>query len=306
MALLLSRLHKDHWATFVDGDAIRAPIYQFNSDVLTDWLGVRRDDLYNTLCQPAESLSSKRIGIKNRDSKEFDFISLFKRLTYKNATLTIVPNDELINEYLGVSQGHAQVDHKVFRRLKKEHSKRLYPLLCRFKSEHTRLHPITIDELHGFFGLLGSNRELIKTSYANNKVFMERCVRATIKEISECDPKIRFEWCEDTGSYGYKATKKGRKIDKIQFLFKWYQPVNKEESAQRRILEETPSPIGAVTDTYWKILHFVPGLSNNPSVDDLNLMMRYSSLLAEEGLVQDRIFMINFGQGLAEALEFEK
>ena len=245
MALLLSRLHKDHWSSFIDGTAIRAPVYQFNSDVLTEWFGVKKDDLYNTLYQPSDSLSAKRIGLRNPEKKEFDFINLFKRLTYKNATLTIIPNDELINEYQGISQGHAQVDHRVFRMLKKEHSKRLYPLLCRFKSEHTQLHPLSIEELHSFFGLLNTSGELIKKSYANNKVFMDRCIRATIEEIRQCDPNIRFEICGDTGTVGYKAIKKGRKIEKIQFLFSWNFPKNREEKKEREKLGQVAGATGS-------------------------------------------------------------
>ena len=302
MALLLIRLHKDHWSSFIDGTAIRAPVYQFNSDVLTEWFGVKKDDLYNTLFQPSDTLSAKRIGLRNPEKKEFDFINLFKRLTYKNATLTIIPNDELINEYLGISQGHAQVDHRVFRKLKKEHSKRLYPLLCRFKSNHTQLHPLSIEELHSFFGLLNNKGELLKKSYANNKVFMDRCIRATIDEIQQCDPHIEFQICGENGTQGYRAIKHGRRIAKIEFLFRWRQPKNKEEQAERAKIGREYAPLEIALMVYQLVESFIPGEAGNPTVNELNNMMMYSAQLIEQGCKLDGEFMAKFSQAMAETM----
>ncbi|WP_434363058.1 replication initiation protein (plasmid) [Parasalinivibrio latis] len=302
MALLLSRLHQEHWQSFIDGTAIRAPAYQFKSDVLCDWLGVKSTNLYNTLTGPAESLSNRTIGIRSPERKEFDFISLFKRLSYKDAVLTIIPNDELMKEYLGVSQGHAQVDHRVFRKLKKEHSKRLYPLLSRFKNEAHTLHPQTIEELHGFFGLLNEKGQLIKTSFANNKVFIDRCIRQPIEEIAKHDPHIEFLVSEE-GTYGYKAIKSGRRIAKVEFLYRWRRPVNKEEEAERQKLAGEKSPNDKAELIYDLVAQFEPGQSGNPSVEELNGMMMYSAQLMQSGRAMDAAFMAKFGQAMSEALE---
>ncbi|PSU00029.1 RepB family plasmid replication initiator protein [Photobacterium gaetbulicola] len=251
MALLLSRLHEEHWESFKNGLIPKSPAYNFNSDVLCEWLGVKKADLYNTLSDTADRLSDRKVGIKKEGKQSFTFIPLFKRLEYQDAVLTMTPNDELMLEYLGVSQGHAQVDHRVFRKLRREHSKRLYPLLCRFKNQGTRLHPQSIADLHAFFGLLNEKGELIKKSYANNKVFIERCIKMSIEEIAKTDRTIEFDIGPD-GYIGYQPIKKGRKIDKIEFLYSWATTYEKKA----RVRE--PELVAALTyedavESYWDI-----------------------------------------------------
>lgn len=251
MALLLSRLHEEHWESFKNGLIPKSPAYDFNSDVLCEWLGVKKADLYNTLADTADRLSDRKVGVKKEGRKSFTFIPLFKRLEYQNAVLTMTPNDELMLEYLGVSQGHAQVDHRVFRKLRREHSKRLYPLLCRFKNQGTKLHPQSITELHAFFGLLNERGELIKKSYANNKVFIERCIKMSIEEIAKTDSAIEFDIGPD-GYIGYQPIKKGRKIDKIEFLFNWTSVYEKKPRAKKHQRIEALTYADAV-NTYWDI-----------------------------------------------------
>ncbi len=302
MALLLTRLHKDHWDSFIDGTAIRAPVYQFNSDVLSEWFGVKKVDLYNTLVAPSEGLSRKQVGLKNPEKNEFDYINLFKRLSYKDATLTIIPNDELLNEYLGISQGHAQVDHRIFRKLKKEHSKRLYPLLCRFKSKNTQLHTFTVEELHQFFGLLDPKGNMIKKSYASNKVFLDRCVRNSIEEIEKLDSNIRFLTCEQTGSFGYQPIKHGRKIAKIKFLFTWHKVKAKEEIELREELSKEQESLKKSEMIYQLIIDFIPNDDGNPTVDELNELMANAPMLTSQGYKMDGDFMVKLGQAMTEAL----
>ncbi len=302
MALLLSRLHQEHWQSFIDGTAIRAPAYQFKSDVLCGWLGVSSTNLYNTLSAPAKHLANRVIGIRHPDRKEFDFVTLFKRLSYKNGILTIIPNDELMKEYLGVSQGHAQVDHHVFRKLKKEHSKRLYPLLSRFKHESHSLHAQTIEELHGFFGLLNEKGQLLKTSFANNKVFIDRCIRQSIEEIARQDTHLEFLLSED-GTFGYRGIRNGRKIEKIEFLYRWHHAVNTEEKSERDTLAAERAPQERAEMLYDLVLHFEPEESGNPTVEELNMMMMYSAQLMEGGRLMNDQFMAKFGMAMREAMQ---
>lgn len=219
-ALLLSRLHKDQWADFIAGKTPASPSYQFTSKVLCDWFDVKKENLYNILCKPSERLSEKKIGIVQKGTS-FDFIPLFKRVKYHNGTLTIKPNDELITEYLGISQGHAQIPHKSFRCLKSEYSKRLYTMLCRFKSPMTGLHAQSIEELHGFFGLLDKQGLLLKKTYAVNANFVKRIIKPAIEEIAKKEPNIQFLVDKNSGSFGFAYVKEGRKITGIQFLFRW-------------------------------------------------------------------------------------
>ncbi|HGS4560858.1 TPA: replication initiation protein [Vibrio cholerae] len=219
-ALLLSRLHKDQWEDFIAGKTPISPSYEFKSKVLCDWFCVKKEDLYNILYKPSERLAGKKIGIV-QEGNSFDFIPLFKRVKYQNGTLTIKPNDELITEYLGISQGHAQIPHKSFRKIKTEHGKRLYTMLCRFKSPSTELHPQSIEELHGFFGLLDKQGSLLKKTYAVNANFIKRIIKPAIQEIDEKEPNIEFLIDEKSGGYGFSYIKEGRKVVGIRFLFKW-------------------------------------------------------------------------------------
>ncbi|MCW8331895.1 replication initiation protein [Photobacterium sp. SDRW27] len=302
MALLLSRIHKKHWRASPDTQVLHAPVYQFHSDVLCEWFGVKKSDLFNTLARPCDSLSLKRVGITNHDKHAFTFIPLFKRLSYHNATLTIIPNDELAEEYLGAHQGHAQVDHHIFRQLRKEHAKRLYPLLCRFKYPHTQLHPMTVPDLHCFFGLTDHKDGLVKKSYRNNKVFLERCIRAPLEEIRQHDPNIVFHLCGDNGSWGYKAIKTGRKIDKIEFLFSWKTPANKQEKSLRQKLGQIPSPIDHAMMIYQLVDAFKAGEHGNPSVNELNTVMKYTAQLTENGCRFNTAFMQKFSSAMQEAM----
>jgi len=222
-ALLLSRLHKDQWEDFMAGKTPISPSYEFKSKVLCDWFCVEKEDLYNILYKPSERLAGKKIGVI-QEGDSFDFIPLFKRVKYKHGTLTIKPNDELITEYLGISQGHAQIPHKSFRQIKTEHGKRLYTMLCRFKSPNTELHPQTIEDLHGFFGLLDRQGTLLKKTYAVNANFIKRIIKPAIQEIDEKESHIRFLIDDKTGNYGFSYIKEGRKVVGIKFLFKWQLP----------------------------------------------------------------------------------
>ena len=221
-ALLLSRLHKDQWEDFISGKTPISPSYEFKSKILCDWFCVEKEDLYNILYKPSERLSEKKIGVTH-EGNSFDFIPLFKRVKYQNGTLTIKPNDELITEYLGISQGHAQIPHKSFRKIKTEHGKRLYTMLCRFKSPHTELHAQSIEELHGFFGLLDKQGKILKKTYAVNANFIKRIIKPAIQEIDEKESRISFQIDEKTGNYGFSYVKDGRKVVGIKFLFKWTQ-----------------------------------------------------------------------------------
>ncbi|RJX68697.1 replication initiation protein [Vibrio sinensis] len=245
LALFLSRLHKDHWSDYQAGKDVLAPQYTFHSDVLKDWFGISSKQLYPTLKPVAERLSGRKIGLSNDEVEMFDFLPLFARVTYKSGSLSIVPNAELMTAYLAQSAGHAQVNHKSFRALKSEHSKRLYAILSRFKSPGTKLHPQSITQLHGLFGLLDERGKLSKKSYTNNKVFIERCIRKPITEMMQCPEifsELEFLIDEKSGSYGYRPIQRGRKIIQLEFLFRWKVSDNKGEAAYRKKLEEELVP----------------------------------------------------------------
>lgn len=236
--LLLSRLHKDQWEDFMAGKTPVSPSYEFKSKVLCDWFCVEKEDLYNILYKPSERLAGKKIGV-TQEGDSFDFIPLFKRVKYKNGTLIIKPNDELITEYLGISQGHAQIPHKSFRKIKTEYGKRLYTMLCRFKSPQTELHTQTIEDLHGFFGLLDKQGNLLKKTYAVNANFIKRIIKPAIKEIDDKESNISFLIDEKTDNYGFSYLKEGRKVVGIKFLFQWHLQEHKEKNNDNSLTYES-------------------------------------------------------------------
>ncbi|GEM77605.1 replication initiation protein [Vibrio sagamiensis] len=244
MALFLSRLHKEHWTDFLEKRDIHAPRYTFSSDVLKEWFGLSSKQLYPTLRPVADRLSSRKVGVNNDKDKEFDFIPLFARVKYQKGELSIVPNSELINAYIDYSAGHAQINHRAFRGLKSEHSKRLYTLLSRFKDKGT-LHPQSIETLHGLYGLLDEKGKLLKTSYGQNKVFIDRCIKKPIKEMMECievSKELEFYTDAESGNVGFAPVMRGRRMVAIQFLYRWKTNIGKAELEARKALEQEEVP----------------------------------------------------------------
>jgi plasmid replication initiation protein len=298
LALVLSRLHKDHWIDFINGKSFKPPRYQFSKAVLTEWFGVESKYIHSTLKEPAKRLAGRSIGIANDEKEKFDFTPLFKRLAYEDGVLLAVPNDELMNEYLGLSQGHAKLNNKAFSALKSEHSKRLYSMLSRFKSHKTTLHPQDISYLHGFFGLLSPDGKLVKKSYANNNTFIDRCIRKSIKEIQECEPKIVFEEYIEGGTHeiGFAPIRTGRKITSINFLFFWLADSKDEQKELDRLAEQ--SPIELIYDL---VNGFIPNQDANPTLKELNDLKSGLGDLIAQGKIVDQNFMDKFNMAKAEA-----
>lgn len=225
-ALFLSKLHKDHWENFIthNGKDVDAPQYNFSNQLLSDWFNVEKSQLSAILKKPSSRLAKKVIGIHS-DKGDFDFIPLWKRISYRNGVLTLKPNPELMTEFLGISQGHSQIPQAIFRKIQLEHAKRLYTMLCRFKfnDDSKGLHPQTIDELHAFFGLKDEQGKLIKKTYAVTGNLINRIIKPAIAEIADKEPNIRF-LIDENGkkpNYGFRYIKAGRKITAIEFLFEW-------------------------------------------------------------------------------------
>lgn len=228
-ALMVAHMKPSDWDT-------TTPHYEFTAHQLSDWLGVDSKHIGSNLSPVANRLSSRKIGIKVEDRKgdtEFDYRPLFKHIGYKNGVLTMVPNDMLKTEYIEYNQGFALINTRNFFDVKKEYTKRLYELLSRFKSDGLDIHPQKIADLKGFFGLLDEAGKLKKdkSSFKNNSVFMKRCIRDSIQELSE-HPQIKKELLfleSDKGDKGFELIKKGKTITGIKFLFRWIKYGTTEE-----------------------------------------------------------------------------
>ena len=236
-ALMIAHMKANDWNQ-------STPHYEFTSHQLSDWLGVESKHIGSNLRPVANRLASRKIGIKIETTKgdiEFDYRPLFKHIAYKNGVLTMVPNDMLKSEYIEYNQGFALINTRNFFDVKKEYSKRLYELLSRFKNRGFEMHQQKIEDLKGVFGLLDETGKLKKDkrSFKNNSVFMKRCVRESIKELTE-HPQIRKELLfleGPKGETGFEVIKKGRTITGIKFLFRWIKIGSIEELNQHDALK---------------------------------------------------------------------
>ncbi|KOE79489.1 replication protein [Vibrio alginolyticus] len=220
-ALMIAHMKSADWD-------LTTPHYSFTSQQLSDWLDVESKHIGSNLSPVANRLASRKIGIKVDNGKgdiEFDYRPLFKHIAYKNGVLTMVPNDMLKAEYIEYNQGFALINTRNFFDVKKEYSKRLYELLSRFKEKGFEIHTQKLSELKGFFGLLDESGKLKKdkSSFRNNSVFMKRCIRDSIQELSK-HPQISKELLfleSNSGDKGFELVKKGKTIIAIKFLFRW-------------------------------------------------------------------------------------
>ncbi|RJG38790.1 replication initiation protein [Motilimonas pumila] len=221
-ALMMAFMSPDDW------NQAETPKYTFKASELSEWLNISSKYVAGTLSPVAERLSTRTVGIKNLkgDEGEFDYIPYFKRIQYKDRMLTITPNDELKSEYIEYNQGFALINAKNFFGLKREYSKRLYEILSRFKTGGTHMPEKSIHELKGLFGLLDENGNLKpnRKSFANNGVFMKRCIRESIEEIStnpETKKELIFFQSPDGENQGIDLIKRGKSIVGIEFLYSW-------------------------------------------------------------------------------------
>lgn len=232
-ALMIAHMKPEDW------EDNNTPVYQFSSTQLSRWLNIDPKELAKTLKPVADRLTKKNIGVliedANKDIQEFDFISIFKRVTYKDRLLTMKPNDELKEAYIEYNNSYALITTQSFLSLKKEYAKRLYEILSRFKGGGTYLQTFEIEDLKGLFGLHDPAGKIKsgKRSFANNSVFIDRCIKASIKGIeedSQTNQEIMFFDSEDGKTHGFEVFREGRKISKIKFLYRWVEKKGPVES----------------------------------------------------------------------------
>lgn len=236
--LMIANMKPEDW----DG---QTPEYRFTAAQLSEWLGLSNRAIGSQLKQVVSRLSSRKIGIiiEKQGDTEFEFTPLFKKAIYKDRVLTLIPNDALSREYIEYNQGFSLINTKSFLGLKREYTKRLYEILSRFKTDGTNLKPIEVDDLRAFMGLLNEDGSLKanKTSFRSNSVFISRCIKESIEELSE-DPKTRKEilFLDSEDGLGLKLHKHGRNIHAVEFLYRWINtttPIDKLnfEDAKRNI-----------------------------------------------------------------------
>lgn len=212
----------------------QTPEYKFTASQLSEWLGLNNRAIGSQLKQVISRLASRKIGIiiEKQGDTEFEFTPLFKKATYKDRVLTLIPNDALSKEYIEYNQGFSLINTKSFLGLKREYTKRLYEILSRFKTDGTNLKPIEVEDLKAFMGLLNEDGSLKsnKSSFKNTSVFLSRCIKESIEELND-DPKTNKEivFLESEDGLGFRLHKHGRNIHAVEFLYRWINVPNPVE-----------------------------------------------------------------------------
>ncbi|MDI4654250.1 MULTISPECIES: replication initiation protein [Pseudoalteromonas] len=220
-ALMMAQMKSEDWDK-------TTPQYTFTASQLSEWLKIDSKHIGSILSPAAERLSTHKIGIKidsGNGDYDFDYKPLLKRIQYKKGVLTMVPNDMLESEYIEFRQGFALVTTKTYLDIKQEYAKRLYEILSRFKKDGYEMHFLKIDELKGLFGLLDVKGKLKenKSSFSNNGVFMQRCIRDSIEKLM-AHPIAKKEFLflkSPNGEIGYELRTQGKRISEIKFLVRW-------------------------------------------------------------------------------------
>lgn len=230
-ALMIATMKEEDWKGQV-------PEYEFSSTQLSEWLNIKPKYISSTLDPVAKRLTSRTVGIRvlneNKKVEEFEYRPIFKTIKYANRKLTMVPNDALKDEYIEYNHGFALINTRNYFHINKEHSKRLYEILSRFKTNGTHIKKYKIYELMGLFGLLDEKGKLKKDkkSFKITSVFITRCIKDSIKEIKNNEyTKNEIVFFDgDTKDNGFNLIRKGRKIDSIEFLYRWKTKKNSEQT----------------------------------------------------------------------------
>lgn len=225
--LMIANMKPDDW----NG---ATPEYKFTAAQLSEWLGMNNRAIGSQLKEVVSRLSSRKIGIiQERDGDtEFEFTPLFKKVTYRDRVLVLIPNDALAKEYVEYNKGFSLINTKSYLGLKREYTKRLYEILSRFKTSDKRLNPIDVEELKAYMGILDEKGDVKakKSSFTSNSVFIARCIKESIDELSS-DLATRKEilFHESSDGLGIKLHKHGRNIHAVEFLYTWINVPNPAE-----------------------------------------------------------------------------
>ena len=224
--LMIANMRPEDW----EGNT---PEYTFTAAQLSDWLGLNNRAIGSQLNDVVSRLSSRKIGIiqESKGDTEFEFTPLFKKAKYKDRVLTLVPNDALAKEYVEYNKGFSLINTKSYLGLKREYTKRLYEILSRFKGDK-KLNLMEVEALKAYMGILDEKGDIKKnkSSFSNNGVFITRCIRESIIELSN-DPKTQKEimFHESPDGLGIKLHKHGRNVHSVEFLYTWINVKNPVE-----------------------------------------------------------------------------
>ncbi len=216
MALMFYRMSAKDWER--EG---AWPEYTWNSDELSEWFGIPKNQLSSALKNPAEKLVEKKASIEKEN--DWDHFSLFKHVGYRKGQLIMVPNELLREHYLiKVSEdGFAKIDNKIFLALSNPNSKRIFEFMSRFKGQYD-MFAMSVERIQIYLGIKSPRGKILKPSYASERRFIKRVIEPSLKEIANCPAtKGKIEVIEKDGLLGYELTPMRNGNFKIKFNIRW-------------------------------------------------------------------------------------
>ncbi|MBW8191338.1 replication initiation protein [Neiella marina] len=240
LALFLTRIKKDMVelppvdmsVPYEKRDAnLEVPTFTFDQNVLCEWFDIAPDQLATRLNEVAEKLMFRKMAFRDMAKKggveSFDYKQIFQRIVYHRGRLTFVPAPVSWRDLVDESRGFALIDHAAFRKIPSEYGKRTYALLSRFKRSEDNLGAHKIDELQKLYGVVDNAGKPLKSSLVRPSMFVERVIKKSIAEIEEIKASgvsmagLSFHIDDKSGEVGYRVTRRGKRIDTIEFLYSW-------------------------------------------------------------------------------------
>ncbi|MDA9558185.1 replication initiation protein [Vibrio sp.] len=224
-ALMMTAMKEADW------QGGKSPEYKFNTDELSEWLGVPKTSLHSALRSPCKSLAQKVISVESKDG--FSYTALMENVSYKKGVLTLVPSNRLKDIYIVNSsdKGYARVNNEIFKSLKNPNSKKIFEFLSRYRFDK-EMYYLSLEKLKFFLGVTDSKGKIVKKSYTKDAEFMRRVIRPALIEIKEnthAQGKILIRNSED-GEVGFEienlSDKSGKKI---KFLVSWNSNIDEEK-----------------------------------------------------------------------------
>ena len=140
------------------------------------------------------------------DEKHWELINLFEKISYDDGIVEMVITTDAARILSDSVNNYTLMELRSALRLKSKYSKRLYWLLCMWRSRG-QIHYL-LDELRNHLGVCEYNtrNECVANAYPENGIFKHRCEEWVAEINEQTDLCVKTQWC-----------KKGRTIDGVFF-----------------------------------------------------------------------------------------
>lgn len=236
---------------------------------IMDWIKMAKSTAYNTLDPIAQALQKKSIGYTDPVSKEFDYIGLITRCSYKSGVLSLKFNADLKDTLLSTEKKFTKLDLLIMTSFRSNYSFRLYELL---KSDQYLLNKNDIE-----------NGYEIKFSLAELKLNLgivdadDIKIRKVLAHKKQPDFEKAVEECTSQKYKSFGELKRSSLLPAIR-------EINNKSDLNVKLIEDKAGKGGKVVNVIFRITPKVPvketlikldiNLSKDIDEDDLIDMLR--------------------------------